>query len=400
MPDLFWRTRLRREARKIAESLPNLPEELDDNVFIALATQAAQADKASGAYDEFMFSEDGYEKMPYEDSVDEIIALQIARNPERAGRKELPHLLRLEFFKNLVEDRQRSADDTQQEIDAVAALIGEEEGVLRGDRDGEAGGRWKGVAPDTLTKSKHVSRRAIGWLIFLIVAAVDTLVVFYSLRQLTPTQDEARFFTLPAVLVQILFPHLVGKAVASMRSKEKGDRLREIVIAWGVGVAWLAYVGGMTYLRFYLLQDLYKLKVHKPLPAPLAISIFIISLFILIGLGLWIMVRAMSENPHEGKYSRLRFSFLAKQRKLRRKLRQVNDAKALVKNEENAIEKIREKWQKRTEEYEQLGAAAKSAYRRALVNQFGTPDFTTAYLPKDNSRLNNSRRKERNDFSS
>ena len=397
MPDLFWRGRLRRQAKKIVLNLPNLPEDLDDNVFIALATQAAQADKASGAYDEFMFSEDGYDKMPYEDSVDEFLALQIERTPERAGRAELPHLLRLEYFNKLVEDRKRAADDAQAEVEAAAALIGEEAQVLSGEREGESGGRWKGVAPDTLTKSKHVGRRTASWLIFLIVAAVDALVVFYSLRLLTPTEEEARFFTAPAVGVQILFPHLVGKAISALRAKDT-DRRREIVIAVSVGVSWLAYVAGMTFLRFNLLQTLYFDKYQKNMPSGLAIATFIISLFILVGLGAWIMIRAMSENPHEGKYSRLRFSYLSKKRKLRRKLRQVNQAEALVAGEEKALEEVRAQWKNRAEKYVQVGEIAKSTYRRALVNQIGTPDFTTSYLPKEKFSFKRTSRKDPNDF--
>ena len=69
MAELFWRTRLKRRARKIILSLPDLPADIDDNVFIALGTQAAEADKTSNASDEFLFPEEGYEQMPYKDGV-------------------------------------------------------------------------------------------------------------------------------------------------------------------------------------------------------------------------------------------------------------------------------------------------------------------------------------------
>ena len=110
------------------------------------------------------------------------------------------------------------------------------------------------------------------------------------------------------------------------------------------------------------------------------------------------MIRAMNENPHEGKYSRLRFSYLAKKRKLRRKLRQVNQAEALVAGEEKALEEVRAQWKNRAEKYVQVGEIAKSTYRRALVNQIGTPDFTTSYLPKEKFSFKRTSRKDPNDF--
>lgn len=88
MAQIFWRRRIRRQAKRILLSLPDLPADIDDNVFIALGTQAAEADKNSKAYDEFLFSEEGYEQMPYEDSVDEVLELQKSRNLERKGRAE------------------------------------------------------------------------------------------------------------------------------------------------------------------------------------------------------------------------------------------------------------------------------------------------------------------------
>ena len=378
MPDILWRRRLRKQARQIILNLPNLPEDVDDNIFIALAAQAAEQDKKSGAYDEFMFSEDGYVSMPYEDSVDEYLALQIERTPERKGRAELPHKLRLEFFNKRVENRQRIAEDIASEVEAVAALLGEESSVLSGATKGEEGGNWSGVAPDTTSKSKHAARRFWSLLVFVIVAAIDALVVFYSLRLLTPTEQEAMFFTAPAVGVQILFPHLVGKAIGSLRRRE-GDSFRDKAIAYGVGISWIAYVSGMTMLRMNFLTSLYFDKTQENMPTGLWWATLIISLFILIGLGAWIMIRAMMENPHEQKYSRLRYVFLAKKRKHRRALKKLARAEADVASEQKALDEVSLQWENRAAKYPILGESAKSTYRRALVNQVGTPDFTTTY---------------------
>ncbi|NDC19233.1 MAG: hypothetical protein EBZ87_03075, partial [Microbacteriaceae bacterium] len=104
MAELFWRFKVKRRARKILLALPDLPADIDDNVFIALGTQAAEADKNSKAYDEFLFSEEGYEQMPYEDSVQEILTLQQSRTPERRGRAELPLRMMIEYIEKLIEN--------------------------------------------------------------------------------------------------------------------------------------------------------------------------------------------------------------------------------------------------------------------------------------------------------
>ena len=140
MADLFWRIRVKRRARKILLALPDLPSDIDDNVFIALGTQAAEADKNSKAYDEFLFSEEGYEQMPYEDSVQEILSLQQARTPERKGRAELPLRMVIEYIEKLIEVHKRHVVDAEAERDAIKQQIVEESEILTGSKKGEHGG--------------------------------------------------------------------------------------------------------------------------------------------------------------------------------------------------------------------------------------------------------------------
>ena len=56
-------------------NIPDLPEAINDNFYLASASKAAEMDIASGAYDEFLFSEDGMAKMPYEQAVEDHLAL-------------------------------------------------------------------------------------------------------------------------------------------------------------------------------------------------------------------------------------------------------------------------------------------------------------------------------------
>ena len=382
MPDFFWRRRLRKQERLILLSLPNLPDDIDDNVFIATGVSAAEQDKKSGAYDEFMFSEDGFAAMPYEQSVDEFIELQIERTPERKGRAQLPHRLRLEFFKKRVEDRQRRVDEVRSEVEAVEQLISSENRILSGDAKGEDGADWSDVTPDTTSKSKHATQRLIGWFIFVIVAGLDFMVILYSLRRVVNNQDEAVMFSIPTAGVQILFPHLVGRAIGALRRKE-ADKTKEKFIVFGVGFAWLFYVVGMTILRGDLLKSLYFDRYHKEMPATVFVALIIISALILVGLGSWVLIRAINENPHVQKYSRLRYVILAKNRKLRRAMKKLAQAEAAVTAEEKALEEVSAQWDNRAAKYPVLAESAKSTYRRALVNQEGAPEFTSTYLPNE-----------------
>jgi hypothetical protein len=382
MVDLFWRRRLKKQERGIVLNLPNLPDDIDDNMFIASGVAAAEQDKQSGAYDEFMFSEDGYASMPYEDSVDEFVTLLIERTPERKGRAELPHRLRLEYFKSRVERRRKDVEEAQAQLENVKALVQTEDEILAGETTGEGEGNWRGVRPDVTSKSKHAFRKMMGWIIFVLVGIVDAFVIFLSLRLLTDTEQEALFFTIPAVGVQILFPHLVGRAFAKIKSKS-GKPSEDWSIAIGVGVSWLIYVFAMTIIRINFLKNSYFEAKSEEMPGNLEFATFVLSLFILIGLGSWLMIRAMSENPHEEKYSRLRFVTLSKTRRLNRALKALSKAEADVAAEETALAEVSAQWDNRAKKYPELAESAKSAYRRALVNQAGTPDFTTTYLPKE-----------------
>lgn len=390
MPDLFWRRRLRKQANKIILELPNLPDDIDDNVFIAIASQAAEQDKKSGAYDEFMFSEDGYVSMPFEDSVDEFLSLQIARTSERKGRAELPFRLRLEYLKSRVEYRKKQTEDAAADLEEAEKLSEEISDHLYKQSDVDTQRKEKDTK-DVSSKTRHVRKLFTGWLIFVIVAGIDLGVVFYSLLQITPTFREAILFTIPAVGVQVLFPHLVGKAIAGIK-REPHKKTQNVWIAILVGASWIFYIAAMTILRVQLLVDYYREKNLEKMPFWMQIAAGIFSVFILVGLGAWVMIRAMQENPDEAKFSRVRYKFFSTKGKYRKAMKRLAKAEADVAAEEKLLEAIIQQWDNRAAKYPELGESAKSAYRRALVNQQGTPDFTTTYLPKEKFKLRSNRR--------
>jgi hypothetical protein len=182
--------------------------------------------------------------------------------------------------------------------------------------------------------------------------------------------------------VQVLFPHLVGRALANYRNKDS-DRGADLVVAIGVGISWIAYVIAMTTVRMNFITSSYAEENPQAMPGSLQASLFVVNILILVGLGSWLMIRAMAENPHEQKYSRLSFVTLSKTRRLNRALKALSAAEADVAAEETALAEVSAQWDNRAKKYPELAESAKSAYRRALVNQAGTPEFTTTYLPKE-----------------
>jgi hypothetical protein len=346
MAELFWRTRLKRRARKIILSLPDLPADIDDNVFIALGTQAAEADKTSKAYDEFLFSEEGYEQMPYEDSVDEILTLQRARTPERKGRAELPSKMIIESIEKRIEAAKRDVADADSELQAITAQIQEEQKYLSGEKKGEENGYWEGVSPDTTSRWKHITAVLKDWLVFVLVAGADAAIVIATLYAVIPTFAEAVMFSIPAIGVQILFPHLTGRAIAAYRSNKEVNS-QEFYVALGVGIAWLLYVFGMTVLRINLLADSYSKRVKEDMPLLLWTATLIFTFLILIGLGVWVLVRSMRANPHKDRTSRLLFVYFNKKRALRASEKELEDAEGDLEKELKVLATISEQWELR-----------------------------------------------------
>jgi hypothetical protein len=373
--------------------LPDLPADIDDNVFIALGTQAAEADKTSKAYDEFLFSEEGYEQMPYEDSVDEVLTLQRSRTAERKGRAELPIKMRIEYVEKIIEAKKRRVADALSEKEALEKQLRDESEILTGTKKGEGGGFWEGVLPDTTSRWKHISSVLKEWLVFILVAGADATVVFFTLFSVLPQAEEAFLFTIPAVGVQILFPHLTGRAIAAYRSDKEGNG-HNFNVAAGIGLAWIFYVLGMTVLRINLLAKEYKKYDERNMDMPPLLwwAVLIFSFLILVGLGAWVLVRAMNANPHYSKYSRLLYVYFAKSRSLRKAQESQAKSEADLEAELKVLAEVGSQWDMRASVYDQVAESSKAVYRRALVNQVGVPEFTTEYLPESKFKIKKSKR--------
>lgn len=399
MPDLFWKRRIRKNVKAFLRSQPAIPAPLDENMFLVEAAQAAIADRNSNAYDEFMFSEDGYEKTPYEDAIDEIVDLHKTHIPQRQSSSVLETSLELDYRKSKVTAAEKAVNDAEIELQRVTDLIQEEDKVLSGEKFGDSGSKWRGQAPDTTSRSRHVSRRLIEWSIFLLVAAVDAVVVYFSLKAIVGVR-EAIWFSIPVIGVQILFPHLSGSAIRNF-AKSKPEtgwgkwylplKQFDLYLALLVFLAWLGYVWAMMILRFNVMKALIQ-NTPTVLTEELKLAIQILSLFLLIGYGLWILIRAIRHNPHETKSSRLQFIQKSKTSKLNRKLRNLAKTVAAVESVAQRLDRlIAENWSIEEQKHEHLRETAKSVYRRSLANAYGDPEFTTKYLPKSKFQFKKNR---------
>jgi hypothetical protein len=148
----------------------------------------------------------------------------------------------------------------------------------------------------------------------------------------------------------------------------------------------------MTVLRTDLIAAFYFQRYQKPLEGTLEVAIFIFSVLILVGLGLWVLIRALNANPHRNRFSRLKYVYFNKQRSLRRAEARKAKAEADLEAELKVLAEVSEQWDKRAQSYGQVSEAAKSVYRRALVNQQGAPEFTTEYLPESKFKMKRTRK--------
>jgi hypothetical protein len=144
---------------------------------------------------------------------------------------------------------------------------------------------------------------------------------------------------------------------------------------------WVTFAIMLTYLRvLFLVQG----KENIDVVAQSRTTLFFSLLFMLLGLGLWLMVNEIRHNPHETKYARLLFSKHRVQRELEKNRMKISKASTLVPALEASLEVAEKSFEDSVQAARaELAEAAKSVYRRSLVNQLGEVDFTSAYIGKN-----------------
>lgn len=372
---------LRRKRKSAAfKNLPTPPEPIDDRSYLATALGAAKADKNSGAYDEFLFSENSLVEMPFEESAENYLKL-ISKRLQDQGRWEY-----LSYEKEVIELEAKinieKAKEAQLASDLadVEVLIDREQAILDGDEPGRHGLYWKDSLPRVTSRKGGILRLIAPYAVFALVGLVDLGILYFSINNIPGIGGlEVWAFTAPAVGVSLVVPHFIGDRINLLVHGEKHMRFNRLELIF-LSIAWLLFIYAMTQVRMvYLLQEIEPGSSWTD--AQNEIVLQIMNFLMLMGLGAWLIFMAVRRNPHQYNFLRLEL----RHQKLTSKIEK--STKGLVELESRlpAVHLHREASEvsvaaNLSTATEELVKATKSTYRRALINEFGSTDFTSNYF--------------------
>jgi hypothetical protein len=358
--------------------LPTPPSPIDDRSFLSSAVGSAKADKESGAYDEFLFTEHPMRQMPFEESVDSYLKLLALRLEEQGRWDNVSKSQAL-----LTKESEMAKFESEQvrlaiKIANVEASIHNERQVLDGEITGKHNLYWPESIPEVTSRSGGYLKFLLPFLTFLIVAIVDMGIIYLSINKIPGIDGlEAFIFSAPAVGIQLVLPHFIGERINFLihGARHKRVNLVELVT---FTVMWLSFVVAMTFIRtnFLLAED--RREEFDPN------LIFSINLLMLIALGAWLIFLSGRRNPHSHNYVRLclhRQTLEKKLDKVEKKLLDAKSALPLLNLEKEVAESSFSSAVNVARE--QLLDATTSTYRRALINEVGSVDFTSGYFPKN-----------------
>lgn len=375
-------------SRKINPSpgLPVLPDAVDDNMYLAAASKAGELDKSSGAYDHFLFEENSVKSMPFERAVDSHMAL-VSMRIEDTGRRELLERQRATLVgRAAVASAEAAIGREVERIEALKHDASVQEEILQGLQTGKHGLRWLGTKPQLTSRRNSFMRLIAPYLVFGLVGLVDVSIVWLSLVKIPGfTGIEAGFFTAPVVGIQLVFPHFIGQRLG-FQSRGITEKLRNNIEIVVLTLVWLVFAAALTEVRMNFILETANLA-QKAIPSfPLGFTLYVANFLMLVGLGAWLMLLESKRNPHEHDLMRI---LLQVQRHELQKSKKEQDLlvaqaalPALELSESVAVASFEDAVRASGEA---LGEAAKAIYRRSLVNQIGSPEFTASYLGKSGS---------------
>jgi hypothetical protein len=371
---------LMRKSKSAAfKNLPTPPEAIDDRSYLATALGAAQADKKSGAYDEFLFSENSLVEMPFEESAENYLKL-ISKRLQDQGRWEY-----LSYEKEVIELEAKINIEKAKEAQLASDLadvekhIDREQAILDGDEPGRHGLYWKDSLPRVTSRPGGILKLIAPYAVFALVGLVDLGILYFSINNIPGIGGlEVWAFTAPAVGVSLVVPHFIGDRINLLVHGEKNKRFNRLELIF-LSIAWILFIYAMTQVRMvYLLQEI---KPGSSWTDPQnEIVLQIMNFLMLAGLGAWLIFMAVRRNPHQYNFLRLELrhqKLTSKIEKSTTKLVELESRLPAVHLHREASEaSVAANLSTATEE---LVKATKSTYRRALINEFGSTDFTTSY---------------------
>lgn len=370
----WWR---RRQAAmtKQPEGLLRLPDPMLDTAMVMAAQGAAQQDYESMAYDEFLFSEENLDQMPYERMVDDPLSLTRIRLFDQARRAVLQERRRLIEVKSDVRQLDHRREAVLAKAEAKREKLDEQREILEGKKTGRAELLWPGTPPQQTTLPNAMLRLLLPYAVFVIVGGVDVGIILKSFQEIFPKFTEAILFTLPAVGVQVVFPHFIGDRINLLVRKYKHPVLLISELAV-LTIVWLGFVITLAQIRMN-----YVTAQIQGLSDAMYIAIYAGFICMILGLGLWLLLVAVRHNPHETAYARLNYS-IGRLEHRAEKLRQKSlSAEAAVPAIEEALDVAEQGYRDAIDSAPvELAEAVKSVYRRVFINLNHDVDFTSAYL--------------------
>jgi len=372
--------------KQYSPGLPELPEAVNDNMYLAAASKAGELDKSSGAYDHFLFEENAVNGMPFERAVDSHMNL-VSIRLEDTGRRELLERQRATFSgRAAVAKAEAAIERESMKIEYLKQDALAQEAILSGTSTGRHGLRWIGASPQLTTMFNSFFKLLSPYLVFALVGLVDVSIVWLSLVKIPGfTGIEAGFFTAPVVGIQLVFPHFIGQRLA-FQSRGIEQKLRNNIEIIVLTLIWLIFAATLTEIRMNFIFSMADQAGQAISPFPLGVSLYFANFLMLVGLGAWLMLLESKRNPHEHDLMRILLQIQRHESKINKANQKLLTAKSALPSLELA-ESVA------TSSYEDavrasgaaLAEAAKAVYRRSLVNQIGSPEFTSSYLGKSNS---------------
>jgi hypothetical protein len=262
----------------------------------------------------------------------------------------------------------------------VEKLIDREQTILDGDEVGRHGLYWKDSLPRLTSRPGGILRLMAPYAVFILVGIVDLGILYFSINNIPGIGGfEVWAFTVPAVGVSLVVPHFIGDRINLLVHGDKNKRFTRFELTLLV-IAWILFVYAMTQVRMvYLLQEI---KPGSSWTDPQnEIVLQIMNFLMLAGLGAWLIFLAARRNPHQNNLLRLELRHQSLAQKLEKStttLVQLQSKLPSVQLQREASEaSVSANLATATEE---LMKATKSTYRRALINEFGSTDFTSSYF--------------------
>ena len=360
--------------------LPSLADSVDDNLYLASAAKAAEIDAKSGAYDKFLFSEDGMTRMPYEIAVESHLALINQRLADAGRRQTLRREAAVLDLETKIAKADSKLDRNAKQIEEIESQIVYEQGILGGLTEGIDKADWRDPKPQLASRWSIFMRIAAPIITLIVASAVDLAIIQTSLNSI-PGFDyiEAWMFTAPAVAMQVVFPHLIGLRLGRILRNAEGKLAKAVEMSLLL-VLWLAFAYGLTQLRMNFIVTQAANGGDGEITAELSRWLLTSSLLMLVALGGWLIFAASRHNPHEANFLKLNFALMNRKNaeiNLQAKVSDFgNEISALKQAEETSIRAFEDA---REAALNQLKQATLDIYRRALINQVQDSEFTSAY---------------------